>query len=43
MQVKAADKFASKKLRILKFGELATDLTQKIIISVASKARQISV
>ena len=43
MQVKAADKFASKKLRILKFGELATDLTQKIIISVASKTGQISV
>lgn len=43
MQLKAANKFASKKLRILKFGELANDLTQKIIISVASKAHQISV
>jgi L-ascorbate metabolism protein UlaG (beta-lactamase superfamily) len=43
MQSKVADKFALKKLRILKFGELTTDLTQKIIISVTSKAGQISV
>ncbi len=43
MQMKAAHKFASKKLMILKFGQLATDLTQKIIISVASKTGQITV
>ncbi|MBI2344696.1 MBL fold metallo-hydrolase [Candidatus Dependentiae bacterium] len=42
MQLKAADKLVSKNLRILKFGELASDLTQKIIISVAQKSGQIT-
>lgn len=43
MQSKAADKLISKKLKILKFGELAKDLTQKIIISISRKTDQITV
>jgi L-ascorbate metabolism protein UlaG (beta-lactamase superfamily) len=43
MQSKAVEKFAMKRLKILKFGELATDLTRRIFISVAEKTGQISV
>lgn len=43
MQSKASQKIADKKLRILKFGELATDLTRRIFISVAQKSGQITI
>jgi L-ascorbate metabolism protein UlaG (beta-lactamase superfamily) len=43
MQSKAVEKFADKRLKILKFGELATDLTRGLLISVAQKTGQISV
>jgi len=43
MQTKASEKFATKKLKILKFGELATDLTRRLLISVAQKTGQLSV
>ena len=43
MQHKAAERFANKKLKILKFGELATDLTRHLFISVGQKTGQLSV
>jgi L-ascorbate metabolism protein UlaG (beta-lactamase superfamily) len=43
MQSTAAEKFATKRLKILKFGELATDLTRHFLVSVAQKAGQATI
>lgn len=40
---KASQKLADKRLKVLKFGELATDLTRKLVISVIQKSGQITI